>query len=63
MGLVLTAGATSGVRKKVVATKPILKFVNSVFGEKLWPNLASWKPEDPAYSYLLSPYAFSLAHS
>jgi cAMP phosphodiesterase len=60
-GLVLSAGAMQGVRKRVWATQETLKDLESgVFSDRLWPNLASWKESDPSFMLLYSAYVFYL---
>ncbi|PFH46123.1 hypothetical protein AMATHDRAFT_70624 [Amanita thiersii Skay4041] len=54
-GLVLSAGSLSGARKRVYGLKDTLDSIASVFNDRLWPNLASYKQQDHDYKLLLSP--------
>ncbi|KAF7322673.1 hypothetical protein HMN09_00046100 [Mycena chlorophos] len=53
-GLVLSAGSLSGPRKRVCASKHSLQDLESVFADRIWPNLASWDKEDENYKLLYS---------
>jgi 3',5'-cyclic-nucleotide phosphodiesterase len=50
--LVISAGSLRGPRKRVYAAEETLKDLESVFADRLWPNLASWKEEDEAFKLL-----------
>ncbi|TCD68233.1 3',5'-cyclic-nucleotide phosphodiesterase pde1 [Steccherinum ochraceum] len=45
-GAVLAAGSLPGPPRKVYATYETLKDIETVFSDRLWPNLTSWKEED-----------------
>lgn len=45
-GLVLSAGSQGPPRRRVYATQSSLKTLESIFSDRIWPNLASWKDED-----------------
>ncbi|KAF9452864.1 cyclic-AMP phosphodiesterase [Macrolepiota fuliginosa MF-IS2] len=50
--LVLSAGSLRGPRKKIHATKQTLQDLETIFSDRLWPNLASWKESDEDYKFL-----------
>jgi hypothetical protein len=59
-GLILSAGATSGVRKRIWATDETLKDLESgVFSDRVWPNLASWAADDEPFKLRYSAYAYT----
>ncbi|KAF7295251.1 hypothetical protein MIND_01064000 [Mycena indigotica] len=51
-GLVLSAGTLSGPRKRVYASRQTLQDLESVFADRIWPNLASWDKDDGDYKLL-----------
>ncbi|THV08037.1 hypothetical protein K435DRAFT_959492 [Dendrothele bispora CBS 962.96] len=53
--LVISAGSLSGPRKRLYALKGVLEDAETVFGNRLWPNLASWDETDEDYKYLYAP--------
>ncbi|KAG7092179.1 hypothetical protein E1B28_008548 [Marasmius oreades] len=53
-GLVISAGSLGGPRKRVYGIKKVLQDLESVFSDRLWPNLASWDEEDADYKLLYS---------
>ncbi|EAU88411.1 class II cAMP phosphodiesterase [Coprinopsis cinerea okayama7 len=56
MSLVISAGSLSGCRKRIYAVKQTLKDIeSSVFNDRAWPNLASWREDDASYKFLYSP--------
>ncbi|KAF8479253.1 cyclic-AMP phosphodiesterase [Russula ochroleuca] len=57
-GLVLSAGSLLGPRKRVCAPLPTLKSLETIFADRIWPNLASWDADDAAYKLLYDPLKF-----
>lgn len=55
-GLVISAGSLVGPRKRVYATKQTLQDLESIFSDRIWPNLASWDEEDDGHKLLYSMY-------
>ncbi|KAG5645050.1 hypothetical protein DXG03_007229 [Asterophora parasitica] len=53
-GLVISAGSFSGPRKRIYATKDTLDDLESVFSDRIWPNLASWNEDDEDFKLLYS---------
>ncbi|RDB21024.1 3',5'-cyclic-nucleotide phosphodiesterase [Hypsizygus marmoreus] len=53
-GLVLSAGSMKGPRKRIYATKHTLDDLETVFSDRIWPNLASWNEEDEEHKLLYS---------
>jgi cAMP phosphodiesterase len=53
-GLVLSAGAHCGPRKRVFGASATLKDMELIFSDRIWPNLASWKESDPSFMLLYS---------
>ncbi|KAF9264958.1 cyclic-AMP phosphodiesterase [Marasmius fiardii PR-910] len=53
-GLIISAGSLGGPRKRVYGIKNVLQDLESVFSNRLWPNLASWDEEDADYKFLYS---------
>jgi len=53
-GLVLAAGSLKGPRKRIYATKQTLEDLESVFSDRIWPNLASWDEDDEDHKLLYS---------
>ncbi|KAG5341048.1 hypothetical protein C0989_011907 [Termitomyces sp. Mn162] len=53
-GLVLSAGSLKGPRKRIYATKETLNDLETVFSDRIWPNLASWNEDDEKYKLLYS---------
>ncbi|TRM59421.1 cAMP phosphodiesterases class-II-domain-containing protein [Schizophyllum amplum] len=53
--LVLSAGSLKGPRKRLYAAKDTLGDMETIFSDRIWPNLASWKESDDAYKYLYTP--------
>ncbi|KAJ7470358.1 cyclic-AMP phosphodiesterase [Mycena latifolia] len=50
--LVISAGSLSGPRKRLFAAKQTLTDLESVFADRIWPNLASWNEEDDDHKLL-----------
>ena len=55
-GLILSAGSLSGPRKRICASLSTLKSLETIFGDRIWPNLASWDTDDAAYKLLYDSY-------
>ncbi|KAF9052778.1 cAMP phosphodiesterases class-II-domain-containing protein [Panaeolus papilionaceus] len=55
--LIISAGSLKGARKRIYALKSVLKDIETVFSDRIWPNLASWKEEDEDYKLLYSTLA------
>lgn len=52
----MSAGSsTDRLRKRIYASEQCLQDLESVFSNRIWPNLASWKTDDENYKYLYSP--------
>ncbi|KAI0282146.1 cAMP phosphodiesterases class-II-domain-containing protein [Russula aff. rugulosa BPL654] len=58
-GLILSAGSLSGSRKRVCASLSTLKTLETIFADRIWPNLASWDADDAAYKLLYDPLNFN----
>ncbi|PPQ70284.1 hypothetical protein CVT24_000847 [Panaeolus cyanescens] len=52
--LIISAGSFKGSRKRIYALNTVLKDMELVFADRIWPNLASWKEEDDDYKLLYS---------
>ncbi|KAJ7771789.1 cyclic-AMP phosphodiesterase [Mycena metata] len=50
--LVLSAGSLGGPRKRLCAAKQTLADLESVFADRIWPNLASWNEDDDDHKLL-----------
>ncbi|KAI0306731.1 cAMP phosphodiesterases class-II-domain-containing protein [Multifurca ochricompacta] len=57
-GLILSAGALHGHRKRVCASLHALKSLETIFADRIWPNLASWDANDAVYKLLYDPLKF-----
>ncbi|KAI0256525.1 cAMP phosphodiesterases class-II-domain-containing protein [Lactifluus subvellereus] len=60
-GLVLSAGSLDSSekrRKRVCAPLKALKILETIFSDRVWPNLASWDADDAAYKLLYDPLMF-----
>lgn len=55
-GLVISAGSLAGPRKRVYALKQTLEDLESIFSDRIWPNLASWDEEDDEHKLLYCMY-------
>lgn len=56
LSLVLVAGSFSGPRKYIRGSRECLEDLQSIFKpSRIWPNLASWNPEDADHLYLYDP--------
>ena len=53
--LIISAGSLSGSRKRVFAAKPVLHDLETIFADRIWPNLASWDEGDDDYKLLYTP--------
>ena len=45
-GLVLSAGSVPGGPRPVYAMNQTLKGIETVFSDRLWPNLAAWDGQE-----------------
>ncbi|KAK7693151.1 hypothetical protein QCA50_002717 [Cerrena zonata] len=52
--LVLAAGSLSGPPRRVFGLTQTLKDLETIFADRLWPNLASWDADDPEVKLLYS---------
>ncbi|KIM87643.1 hypothetical protein PILCRDRAFT_63826 [Piloderma croceum F 1598] len=50
--LIISAGSLGGSRKRIFATEQTLHDLETVFADRIWPNLASWKEDDDSFRYL-----------
>lgn len=53
-GLILAAGSLSGCTRRIHAVHQTLNDIESVFSDRLWPNLATWNTDDDAAALLYS---------
>lgn len=53
--LVISAGSLKGPRKRVYAFEQVLKDLEIVFSDRIWPNLASYDEQDEDFKLLYSP--------
>ena len=60
VGLVLSAGSLTGCRKHVWAPPSVLKILETIFSDRIWPNLASWGEDDAPFKLLYRPYVLHL---
>ncbi|KAI9446620.1 cAMP phosphodiesterases class-II-domain-containing protein [Lactarius indigo] len=58
VGLILSAGSLHGCRKRVCAPRSALKILETVFSDRIWPNLASWDEHDAPFKLLYHPLNF-----
>lgn len=58
-GLILSAGSLPGPRKRICASLSTLKSLETIFADRIWPNLASWDTVDAAYKLLYDPLNFN----
>lgn len=56
--LVISAGSLTGQRR-IYARKQVLKDLETVFADRLWPKLASYKKDDADAMLLYTPYVSS----
>ncbi|KAJ6606580.1 cAMP phosphodiesterases class-II-domain-containing protein [Mycena vulgaris] len=61
--LVISAGSLSGPRKRLCAAKQTLTDLESVFSDRIWPNLASWNEEDDEHKLLYTVLAMNNAYA
>lgn len=61
-GLVLSAGSLHGCRKRVCAPPSALKTLETIFSDRVWPNLASWDEDDAPFKLLYHPLSFDEAY-
>ncbi|KAI9466040.1 cAMP phosphodiesterases class-II-domain-containing protein [Lactarius psammicola] len=61
-GLILSAGSLHGCRKRVCAPPSALKTLETVFSDRIWPNLASWDEDDAPFKLLYHPLNFDEAY-
>ncbi|KAI0048231.1 hypothetical protein FA95DRAFT_1107241 [Auriscalpium vulgare] len=61
-GLVLSAGALANPpdsqRRRIYAARNTLEDLETLFSDRLWPSLASWKEDDDLHKLLYDPLAF-----
>ncbi|KAI0273851.1 cAMP phosphodiesterases class-II-domain-containing protein [Gloeopeniophorella convolvens] len=57
-GLILSAGSFNGPRKRIHAAQRALECLETVFSDRVWPNLASWDVNDDAHKLLYDPLKF-----
>ncbi|KAJ7582518.1 cAMP phosphodiesterases class-II-domain-containing protein [Mycena floridula] len=50
--LVLSSGGFIGPRKRVYAAQQTLENLETVFADRIWPNLASWEEDDDPHKLL-----------
>ncbi|KAI5124052.1 hypothetical protein M0805_003881 [Coniferiporia weirii] len=56
LSLVLMAGSVDGPRKSIRASRQCLEDLQTIFKpSRIWPNLASWDPNDSDHLYLYDP--------
>jgi len=48
----MSAGSLKGPRKRIYATQETLNDLESVFSDRIWPNLASWSEENESHKLL-----------
>ncbi|KXN90502.1 3',5'-cyclic-nucleotide phosphodiesterase [Leucoagaricus sp. SymC.cos] len=53
--LVISAGSLRGQRKRLYAAKETLNDLETVFSDRIWPNLATWSDSDSDYKLLYKP--------
>jgi len=53
--LIISAGSLNGQRKRIFATEQTLRDLETVFADRIWPNLASWNENDDSFKYLYTP--------
>ncbi|KAI0057120.1 hypothetical protein BV25DRAFT_1863869 [Artomyces pyxidatus] len=58
-GLVLSAGSLHGPRKHVYAAHHTLLDLETIFSDRVWPNLASWDANDDAFKLLYDQLSFA----
>ncbi|GJE86807.1 3',5'-cyclic-nucleotide phosphodiesterase [Phanerochaete sordida] len=58
-GLVLAAGSLNGPTRRILSTRDVLKDIQGIFSDRLWPNLASWNSRDPSAPLLYSQLTIS----
>ncbi|KAJ6618282.1 hypothetical protein B0H10DRAFT_2164196 [Mycena sp. CBHHK59/15] len=59
--LVISAGSLGGPRKRLFAAKQTLEDLESVFSDRIWPNLASWSENDDNHKLLYSAHGHNEA--
>lgn len=50
--MIISAGSLEGPRKRIFATEQTLRDLETVFADRIWPNLASWYEDDDSFKYL-----------
>jgi len=50
--LIISAGSLEGPRKRIFAVEQTLHDLETVFADRVWPNLASWNEDDDSFKYL-----------
>ncbi|KAF8275201.1 cAMP phosphodiesterases class-II-domain-containing protein [Lactarius quietus] len=61
-GLILSAGSLQGCRKRVCAPPSALKTLETIFSDRIWPNLASWDENDAPFKLLYHQLNFDDAY-
>ncbi|KAJ7632251.1 cAMP phosphodiesterases class-II-domain-containing protein [Roridomyces roridus] len=57
--LVISAGSLTGPRKRIHSARQTLEDLESVFSDRIWPNLASWDEEDDEHKLLYTALAMN----
>lgn len=57
--LVISAGSTSGTRKRIYAAEQTLQDLQTIFSGRIWPDLASWDEQDDPHKLLYTPLPFN----
>ncbi|KAL0947289.1 hypothetical protein HGRIS_013409 [Hohenbuehelia grisea] len=55
--LVISAGSLRGPRKRIYAADQTLRDLETIFSDRIWPNLASWKESDEDFKLLYTTLA------
>jgi 3',5'-cyclic-nucleotide phosphodiesterase len=48
----MSAGSLEGPRKRIFAAEQTLHDLETVFADRIWPNLASWHEDDDSFKCL-----------
>lgn len=52
--LVLSAGSLRGPARRIYAARETLEDIETIFSDRCWPKLASWKDDDPENALVYS---------